>query len=67
MTDRPADRRRHQRPLYIAPKMTSFSEEEVAAGLGPVMLSGPQTLGPDAGFSADRSRERDLGSTITDP
>ena len=67
MADRPADKRHPQKLLYSAPRMTSFSEEEVAAGLGPVMLSGPQTLGPDAGFSADRGRERDLGSTITDP
>lgn len=56
-----------QKPLYSVPQMTNLSEEEVAAELGPVMLSGPQTLGDDAGYASDRGRERDLTGTNPNP
>ena len=64
MAVRPVNKQHLQRPRYAAPKMTSLSEKEVEAALGPVLLSGSQSLGTNAGFSSDRARERDLGTTI---
>ena len=67
MADRPEAGSAHQKPRYVAATMTSLSEAEVAAALGPVMLSGGQSLDPSAGFSSDRSRERDLATTLPKP
>ena len=49
MTERQNDR---QRPNYVAPRMSSLEEADVAAGLGPVLLSGNQTLEPISSLGA---------------
>lgn len=42
----------HQKPLYVAPRMSSLTEEDIAVGLGPVLLSGNQTLEPVSALGA---------------
>lgn len=56
-----------QKPRYVAATMKSLSEAEVADALGPVLLSGGQTLDHNSGFSADHGRERDLATTLPKP
>lgn len=49
MTDRQFD---SPKLKYVSPRMSSLSEEEVAAGLGPVLLSGSQTIEPATSLGA---------------
>jgi hypothetical protein len=67
MAARPDAGRTDRKPLYVAATMTSLSEAEVAAALGPVMLSGGQTLDPYHGFASDRSREKNLTTALPKP
>ena len=43
MTDRQVD---NPRPDYVSPQISSLDENDVAAGLGPVLLSGTHRLEP---------------------
>ena len=46
-----------ERPIYVAPRMTSYTEKQVAESLGPVLLSGSGAdLGELAGGQAPPSR-----------